>query len=72
MLRLQLGRLLLLSYLLLMHFADGYDPSACWVEQMHICVNDNIPFTVIINVVQCRKVLDQVWVIKYTEAGLIP
>ena len=35
LLRLRLGRLLLLPDLLLMHLAEGYDPSACWVEQMH-------------------------------------
>ena len=72
MLRLRLGRLLLLPDLLLMHLAEGYDPSACWVEQMHVCVNDDIPFTVVINVIRRRKILDQVWVVKYAEAGLIP
>ena len=58
LLRLQLGRLLLLPNLLLVHLSEGYDPSACWVEQMHICVNDYVSFAVIINVLRRREILD--------------
>ena len=58
LLRLQLGRLLLLPDLLLMHLAEGYDPSACRVEQMHVRVNDDVPFAIIISVLGRREVLD--------------
>ena len=58
MLRLRLGRLLLLPDLLLVHLSEGYDPLARRVEQMHIRVNDDVSFAVIINVVRRREILD--------------
>ena len=51
MLGLRLSRLLLLPDPLLVHLPDGNDPSASWVEQMHVRVDNDISFAVIINVV---------------------
>ena len=65
MLRLRLSRLLLLPDLLLVHLLDGYDPSTCRVKQMHIRINDNVSFTVIINVVRRRNILDYPHLVKY-------
>ena len=72
MLRLRLGRLLLLPDLLLVHFSKGYNPAACRVEQMHVCINDDVSLAVIINVIRRREILDQMRVVKYAETGLIP
>ena len=72
MLRLRLSRLLLLPDPLLVHFPDGHDPSASWVEQMHVRVDNDVFLTVIINVVRRREILNQVRVVKYAETGLIP
>ena len=72
MLRLRLSRLLLLLDPLLVHLPDGYDPSASWVEQMHVRVDDDVSLAVIVNVVRRREVLNHVWIVKYAETGLIP
>ena len=70
--RLRLGRLLLLPDLFLVHLSECYDPSACRVEQMHIRIDDDVSFAVIIRVIRRREILDQMWIVKYAETGLIP
>ena len=72
MLRLRLSRLLLLPDSLLVHLPDGYDPSASWVEQMHVRIDNDVFLAVVINIVRSREILNQVRVVKYAETGLIP